>query len=92
MQQVQFIQVTPEQLQNAIIEGVKLQLNDLKRSFQPKEPTEYLSINDVKEMLNVNLCTIYNWRKKGKLKAYGIGKRVYFKRVEVNSAIVELKN
>ena len=51
-----------------------------------------MSINDVKEMLNVNLCTIYNWRKKGKLKAYGIGKRVYFKRVEVNSAIVELKN
>lgn len=92
MRNIQFIQITPEQLQKAIIDGVKLQLKELKKSFQPKEPTEYLSINDVKEMLNVNLCTIHNWRKSGKLKAYGIGKRVYFKREEVNSAIVELKN
>ena len=92
MSNIQFIQITPEQLQHAIIEGVKLQLNELKKSFQPKEPTEYLTINNVKEMLNVNLCTIHNWRKSGKLKAYGIGKRVYFKRVEVENAIVKLKN
>ncbi|MDN3665322.1 hypothetical protein QWY92_07835 [Algibacter miyuki] len=36
MPQVQFIQVTPEQLQTAIIKGVKTQLEDLKNTFNPK--------------------------------------------------------
>lgn len=91
MSEIMLMQGNPVKLENSINE-IKLQLIELKKSFQPKEPAEYLTINEVKEMLNVNLCTIYNWRKTGKLKAYGIGKRVYFKRVEVNSAIVELKN
>ena len=34
MQQIQFISVTPEQLQNAIIEGIKSQLESLKTHFQ----------------------------------------------------------
>jgi hypothetical protein len=90
MQQIQFVQVTPEQLKNAIIEGVKLQLNDLKKSFQPKEPTEYLTRNDVAEMLKIDLSSVHNWTVKGILTAYQIGGRVYYKRVEVETAIVQL--
>ncbi len=92
MQQVQFISVTPEQLQNAIIEGVKSQLQDLKSHFQPKEPTEYLSRQEVAEMLSVDLSTIHNWKTKGILNAYQIGGRVFFKRSEVEKAIVKLNN
>lgn len=91
MKTIQFVQVTPEQLQTAIIEGVKLQLNDLKKSFQPKEPTEFLTRNDVAEMLKIDLSSVHNWTKKGTLKAYQISGRVYYKRVEVMGAIVELK-
>jgi hypothetical protein len=90
MQQIQFVQVTPEQLKDAIIEGVKLQLNDLKKSFQPKEPTEYLTRNDVAEMLKIDLSSVHNWTVKGILTAYQIGGRVYYKRVEVETAIVKL--
>jgi hypothetical protein len=90
MQQIQFVQVTPEQLKDAIIEGVKLQLNDLKKSFQPKEPTEYLTRNDVAEMLKIDLSSVHNWTVKGILTAYQIGGRVYYKRVEVETAIVQL--
>jgi hypothetical protein len=35
--------------------------------------------------------TIENWTKKGYLKKYGIGRAVYYKRSEVESAIVPLK-
>lgn len=90
MQQVQFIQITPEQLQNEIIEGVKKQLQELKRDFQPKEPTEYLTRNEVKELLKVDLSTVHNWTKRGKLKSYGIGNRVFYKRSEVENAIIPL--
>ena len=89
--QVQFIQVTPEQLQNAIIEGVKTQLDDLKRYFQPKQPEQYLTRQEVAKMLLVDLSTIHNWTKKGIITAYQIGGRVYYLRSEVEGSIVKLK-
>ncbi|WP_242121650.1 helix-turn-helix domain-containing protein [Aestuariivivens sediminicola] len=91
MQTIQFIQVTPEQLQNAIIEGVKLQLQDLKKHFQPKEPNEYLTRADVAEMLKIDLSSVHNWTKRGILTSYQIGGRVYYKHKEIENAIVELK-
>ncbi len=54
MQQVQFISVKPEQLQDAIIEGVKTQLEALKLHFQSKQPNAYLSRAEVSKMLNVS--------------------------------------
>lgn len=90
MQQISVISVTPEQLQNAILEGVKVQIEQLKKEYQPKESTQYLTRNEVKELLNVDLSTIHNWVKRGKLRAYGIGSRVYFKRHEVEQSIKPL--
>ncbi len=87
METIQFIQITPEQLQVAIIEGVRKELNELKKEFQPKEPTVYLSRHEVKQMLGINLTTLNNWTKKGILTAYGIGGRIYYKRHEVEEAI-----
>ena len=87
METIQFIQITPEQFQAAIIEGVRKELNELKKDFQPKEPTAYLSRREVKQMLGINLTTLNNWTKKGILTAYGIGGRIYYKRHEVEEAI-----
>ena len=82
--------VTPEQLQNEISKGVKNELEQLKKDFQPKQPSEYLTRNEVAEMLKIDLSSVHNWTKKGKLKAYGIGGRVYYKRDEVENSIIEL--
>lgn len=87
---VQFIQVTPEQLKSEILKGIKQELEQLKKDFQPKQPSEYLTRNDVAEMLKIDLSSVHNWTKKGKLKAYGIGGRVYYKRDEVENSIIEL--
>ena len=87
---VQFIQTTPEQLNEAIISGVKSELEKLKTEFQPKQPTEFLTRNEVKELLKIDLSTVHNWTKRGKLKAYGIAGRIYYKRSEVEQAIVPL--
>jgi excisionase family DNA binding protein len=92
MQTVQFISVTPEQLQNAIIEGVKTQLEDLKKHFEPKTPNVYLTRQEVAEMLSVDLSTVHNWKVKGILTAYQIGGRVFYLRTDVENAIVKLNN
>ncbi len=88
---VQFIQVTPEQLQTAIVEGVKTQLDELKKQFQPKEPTKYITRHEVAEMLSVDLSTVHNLSVKGTLQKYQIGGRVLYKRQEVENAIVKLE-
>lgn len=92
MPTLQFIQVTPEQLQDAIIQGVKIQLQELRNHFQPKEPTEYLTRNEVAELLKINLSSVHNWTKKGILTSYQIGGRVYYKRSEIDNSIDELKH
>lgn len=82
---------TPEEITNIIMNDLKLEFESLKKEFQPKEPSEYLTRNEVKDILKVDMSTIHNWTKKGKLKAYGIGHRIYYKRSEVEEAIKPLK-
>ena len=90
--QIQLIQITPNELQNAIIEGVNIQLEKLKTHFQPKEPTELLTRSETSALLKINLTTLWNYTKQGKLISYGIGNRVYYKRAEVMQSIIKLKN
>jgi alkyl sulfatase BDS1-like metallo-beta-lactamase superfamily hydrolase len=88
---IQLIQLSAEEFQGAIIDGVKLQLQDLKKHFQPKEPNTYLTRQDVAKMLKIDLSSVHNWTKRGILKSYQISGRVYYKLAEVESSIVELK-
>ena len=69
---------------------IRNQLNELKNSFEPKTPTEWLTRNDVAEMLKCDISTVHNWTKKGKLKKYCIGDRTYYKRLEVESALIAI--
>jgi hypothetical protein len=38
MNAIQFIQTTPDQLQNAIIAGVRMEINELKKEFAHTTP------------------------------------------------------
>ncbi len=83
-------EVSPEQITN-LFEGIKKELADLKANLQPKQPTEYLTRNEVSKMLKCDLSTLHNWVKKGKITPYGIGNRIYFKRSDIENAIVCLR-
>ena len=84
---LQFIQTTPEEMENRIYARFKSEFESIRNEFQPKQPTEFLTRNQVKELFDVDLSTVHNWTKRGKLKAYGIAGRVYYKRVEVEQAL-----
>ena len=66
---------------------IRNQLEEIKQNFAPKVPTEYLTRSELAEMLKCDISTIHNWTKKGKLKPYGIGNRVYYKRTEVEAVL-----
>lgn len=87
---VQFIGTTPEEVNRPILDIIQNGFEKILAQFQPKQPTEYLTRNQVKEMLDVDMSTVHNWTKRGKLKAYGIGNRIYYKRSEIEQAIVPL--
>lgn len=89
---MQIIQLElPEETKN-LIQSIVDEVKEIKSNFQPKEPTEYMTRSEVAQMLSVNLSTIHNYCKRSILQPYGIGARVYFKRDEVEAAIVKLKN
>lgn len=92
MEQIQFVGTTPKQLQEMISADIKCQLEEMKKYLQPKEPTKYLTRNEVSEMLSVDLSTVHNLTVKGTLKKYQIGGRVLYKREEIEEAIVRLEN
>lgn len=82
--------ISPKQLQDAISKDVREQLEELKQNFNPKEPEEYLTRKETANLLKINLSSLWNWTKKKRLKAYGIEGKVYYKRSEVESALIEL--
>lgn len=88
---IQFIQITPQQLQETILAGVKTQLEELKKEFQPKTPEEYLTRKETAELLKVNLSTIHAYANKGILKPLGLSGRVYFRRSEIEESLISLK-
>lgn len=91
MEAIQFIGISPDKHAAAILKGVDERLERFEKKFQPKEPTEYLTRQEVAKLLKVDLSTVHNWSKGGKLRKYGIGHKVYYKRTEVENAIQPLK-
>jgi len=90
MQTVQFIQTTPDELQQQINEGVKAQLEAFLKEFKPKQPNEYLTRKEVAKLFKVDISTIHNWCKSKKLKPLGIGSRVYFLRSDIEKSLQPL--
>lgn len=73
-----------------VVNEITKQLSEIKKSFEPKSPTVYLTRTEVADLLKCDLSTVHNWTKKGKLVKHCIGNRAYYKRSEVEGAIKEI--
>lgn len=92
MQQIQLVGLTPEENNKPVLDYIDKKFEDLKKHLQPKEPTQYLTRHEVAEMLSIDISSVHNWTKKGTLSAYQIGRRILYKREEIEEAIVRLEN
>jgi len=90
---VQFVQITTNELAKLINQKVSDNLNQFKKEFLNKEADdELLTREQTADFLQVDVSTLYLWVKKGKIKAYGIGKRRYFKRSELLESLTPITN
>jgi excisionase family DNA binding protein len=79
--------ITVEQLAEALKPLFLLQTVN-----QPKQPeNDLLTRDEVCKLLSINKTSLWKHTKTGKLKSYGIGNRVFYKRSEVLEAVKPLK-
>jgi hypothetical protein len=85
METIQFIQTTPTELANLIAEAVRQEIRTLNRQVENKsEPlNDLMTRKEVAKLFDVSLVTIHEWCKIEILKPYKVGKRTYFKRIEI---------
>ena len=69
---------------------IKNSLSEIKEFLQNR-PVEIMKREAVAKFFGVSLTTIHDWVKKGILTKHQTGHLVYFKRSEVERALVEIK-
>lgn len=84
------VNYSSENLKEDISKSVKELIKEVLIENTKQVPNEYLTRQEVAQMFKVDLSTIHNWCKSGKLKPLGIGARVYFLRAELEQSLTPL--
>ena len=89
MQTINFVGIEPNALISEIVGKIKNELfAELQRSFKDNEPKRYLSADEVCKRLGITTPTIHDWRKRGILKTYKLGSRVYYRMDDIENAMI----
>lgn len=91
MKQIQLIEITPDELKELILTGINKEIEKIKVHFKPINQVDYLTRNEVANLLKIHISSVHNWTKKGILIAYQMGGRVYYRRTDIDEAFEELK-
>lgn len=88
MEMINFVGIEP----TTLIQEIKTQvindlLPELTKLLQNNSP-EYLSAEQICERFSVTKPTIHEWRKRGILKSYKLGARVYYRMDEIENAMI----
>ena len=84
--------LTIEQLQQLIGTSVKNGIQELQKEIQTKDNSEELMTREETcQFLKIDSSTLWAWTNNGKVKAYGIGARRYYKKTEIMECLTLLK-
>ena len=81
--------ITPEELKELIISGIKTEIETIL--LKTKKP-EYYTVQEVSKLLRVSNLTVYNYIKRGTLKASRIGRKIQIKRADLEETLKEVKS
>jgi hypothetical protein len=85
-------EITLEQLVLLIGTSVKSGIQEFQNDLQTKDKSEeLLSRDETCKFLKIDSSTLWAWTNAGKVKAYGIGARRYYKRSELMECLTLLK-
>ena len=90
MLKIQLFEITPEELIEKIVNELKA--SSIQQRAISQEFETYLTTIQLAELLDVSVGTINNWRKKNILNACQIGGRVYFRRSDIDKAMIDLNS
>lgn len=82
--------LAPSDLEELIRKVVSEQLEEFRKNNSIEKPDELLTREEACLLLKISLTSLWNWTKKGKLKAYGIGNRVFYKRGELMESLIRI--
>ena len=81
-----------EQLQQLIGTSVRNGILELQKELQTKDNSEELMTREETcQFLKIDSSTLWAWTNNGKVKAYGIGARRYYKKTEIMECLTLLK-
>ncbi len=84
------VQLSPEELTELIKESLKSQIEDIKSELFQNDPDELLTREEACKYFQIDSTTLWHWTKKGKVVAYGIGNRRYYKKAELLESLTPL--
>lgn len=89
METINYFGVEPKNHINEIAHEVERRLFDrLSKFLTDNEPKRYLSADEVCKRFGVTKPSIHEWRKRGILKSYKLGARVYYRLDEIENAMI----
>lgn len=91
MKTIHLIETTPEDLATLINAGIKAQLEDIGKNLAHKSEDDLLTRQEACDFLKIDSSTLWHWTNKGKVKAYGIANRRYYKKSELLECLKPLK-
>jgi hypothetical protein len=84
--------LTVEQLQQLIGTSVQSGIIELQKEIQTKDNSdELMTREETCKFLKIDSSTLWAWTNNGKVKAYGIGARRYYKKNEILECLTLLK-
>ena len=83
--------VSLDDLAQLIKDDRKNQLEDFKKVLNTHESDVLLTREETCKYLQIDSSTLWHWTNKGKVIAYGIGNRRYYKKAELLQSLKPLK-
>lgn len=82
--------LAPKELEELIKKAVKEEFVEFKKTLSVENPNELLTRAEACEFLKIDSSTLWHWTNKGKITAYGIAYRRYYKKQELLESLVKL--
>ena len=86
------VQMSAQKLEQLIKEVIKDSLADYQGLIGGEGPLDFVNREEVMRLLKISPSTLHNWSRQGKIRPYGIGGRVYFRRSEIEQSMIPLMN
>ena len=90
LNKIVFDVLTKDELKGIISNSIQEVIN--KNSVKEIKEEELLSREETSSLLKINLSTLWRWTKDGKVNAYGIGNRIFYKKDEIFNSLIKIEN